>query len=224
MPLSYKDTSAPAAEPVSLSVAKQQCVIDAGNTADDNLITGLIIASRQFVEQKMNRAIFNRTMQLNLDFFPFPDYGTTINANDRHCLYGRYWHQLAIKLPKPGTVSVQSITYIDLTGTPQTLDPLMYYVDVTSEPARIVPQPGLYWPYTQSYLPGSVQINYTAGTYGDGVEENSCPQTIIQAMLLLISFWYNHRDAAEQNPPKAIESGVDALLAGENFDTFGFGV
>jgi hypothetical protein len=102
------------------------------------------------------------------------------------------------------------------------LDPSTYYVDVNSEPARIVPQPGLYWPYTQSYLPGSVKIMYTAGTFGDGVDVNTCPQTIIQAMLLLISYWYNHRDAAESNPPKTIEMGVDALLAGECFDTFGW--
>ena len=222
MPLSYKDTSVPAAEPVTLDLAKQQLVVDAGNTADDNLITGYIIAARQYVEKKMQRAIFNRTMQLNLDFFPFPDYSGTVNANDRHCLYGQYWHQLAIKLPKPATVSVESITYIDLSGNPQTLDPSTSYVDITSEPARIVPKPGLYWPYTQSYLPGSVKVLYTAGTYGDGVDVNTCPQTIVQAMLLLISYFYNHRDAAESNPPKTIEMGVDALLAGECFDTFGW--
>jgi uncharacterized phiE125 gp8 family phage protein len=138
-------------------------------------------------------------------------------------MFGRFWHQIAIRLPKPGCVAVQSITYIDLTGTTQTLDPSTYYVDVNSEPARIVPQPGLYWPYSQSYLPNSVCVTYTAGTYGDGVEVDNCPQTIKQAMMLLISFWYNHRDSAEAAPPKAIEFGVDALLAGENFDTFGLG-
>ena len=42
-------------------------------------------------------------------------------------------------------------------------------------------------------------------------------------MMLLISYWYNHRDSAETSPTKAIEFGVDALLAGENFDTFGLG-
>jgi hypothetical protein len=41
-------------------------------------------------------------------------------------------------------------------------------------------------------------------------------------MLLLISYFYNHRDANENNPPKAIADGVDALLAGEVFDTFGW--
>jgi uncharacterized phiE125 gp8 family phage protein len=222
MPLNYRELAAPAAEPVTLDEAKTQLVVNAGFTDDDSLISGLIITARQYCEQLMNRAIYNRTMQLYLDYFPFPYFDGTVGANDRHSLYGQFWHALTIKLPKPGCVSVDSIKYLDLTGTQQTLSTTLYYADVNSEPARIVPAPGLYWPYSQSYLPGSIVVNYTAGTYGDGVETDNCPQTIKQAMLLLISYWYAHRDAAEMTPPKAIEMGVDALLAGERFDTFGW--
>jgi hypothetical protein len=289
MPLSYKDTSHPYAEPVTLEQAKAQLTVDAGFTADDPLITALITAARQYVEKLMNRAIFNRNMQLFLDFFPFPVYDGTVNPNDRHCLYGYFWHALAIKLPRPCCLSVQSIKYIDLTGMLQTLDPATYFVDVNSEPARIVPQPGVYWPYTQSWLPDSVVISYTAGSYdalvtdtlivpaatpfnltlsqaaafiagtqiqtspvtlvdaaGDPVAftgnegvltvastyagltltatyyAGSAPQTVKQAILLLVSFWYNHRDAAETQPPQNIAHGVEFLLAGEIFETFGF--
>jgi hypothetical protein len=42
-------------------------------------------------------------------------------------------------------------------------------------------------------------------------------------MMLFISYFFTHRDAAESNPPKAIEMGIDALLAGEVFETFGYG-
>ena len=289
MPLSYKDTSQPYAEPVTLAQAKAQCVVDSGNTLDDMLIGGLITAARQYVEKRMNRAIFTRTMQLFLDFFPFPVYDGTVNTNDRHCLYGYFWHALAIKLPKPRAQSVQSIQYIDLTGEWQTLDPATYFVDINSEPARIVPNPGLYWPYTQSWLPNSVIISFRAGSYdalftdallvpasgafavtisqaaafvaGTSIQTGAitladaegnpvaftnvagvltvassyagqtltatyyggmAPMTVCQAMLLLISYWYNHRDAAEASVPKAIEMGVDGLLAGETFETFGF--
>jgi hypothetical protein len=292
MPLSYKDTSHPYAEPVTLEQAKAQLTVDAGFTADDPLITALITAARQYVEKLMNRAIFNRNMQLFLDFFPFPVYDGTVNPNDRHCLYGYFWHALAIKLPRPCCLSVQSIKYIDLTGTLQTLDPATYFVDVNSEPARIVPQPGVYWPYTQSWLPDSVVISYTAGSYDAQIVDQlpvatsgdlavysvtlsqaaaftagtliqtspvtlvdaaknpvaftnnagvltvastyagqtltatyyagSAPQTVKQAILLLVSFWYNHRDAAETQPPQNIAHGVEYLLAGEIFETFGF--
>jgi hypothetical protein len=221
MPLSYKEQSGPAAEPLSLDEAKTQCAVDAAFAADDTLIQSLIVAARQHVEKITNRAIFNRSMKLWLDHFPYPDFSGTINPNDRHCLFGTMWHQLAIKLPMPGCVSVDSITYIDLGGTTQTLDPSLYFADVNSEPARIVPKPGAYWPYSQSWLPNSVCVSYTAGTYGDGVSTNNCPETIRQAMRLLISYWYAHRDAAESQPPKEIDMGVQAVLAGEIFDTFG---
>jgi len=220
MPLSFRDTSKPVAEPVTLAQARQQCVVEATFTDDDSLITALITAARQLVEQKTNRAIYNRTVQLWLDFFPYSAYGGTTNPNDRHVMFGEFWNEIAIRLPKPACVSVTSITYLDFNAVSHTLDPSAYFVDVNSEPARIVPNPGTYWPYSQSYLPGSVCVTYVAGTYGDGVTVDNCPATIKQAMLLLISYWYNHRDAAEMVVPKAIEIGVDALLAGETFDSF----
>lgn len=282
MPLSYKDTSAPLQEPLQLADVKAQCRVDAGYTGDDAYLTRLIIAARQYVENIMHRAIYPRGMQLLLDFFPYPTYDGTINPNDRHCLYGYFWHALAIKLPRPKVLSVQSIQYIDLAGILQTFSPSLYFLDANSEPGRIVPQPGVYWPYTQSWLPGSVTVSYTAGTHVLQVSNESvtvpagapyalplaqlasyvgivslvdssnnpvpftntatpsvgasyagqtltasyytanCPETIKQAMLLLISEWYDHRSAAEASPSSEIAHGVECLLAGEIFDTFGF--
>jgi hypothetical protein len=238
----------------------------------------------------MQRAIFPRAMRLTLDNFPFARYGDTVGANDRHCMYGKYWHSLAIKLPLVAALSVQSITYLDLNGDIQTLSPLTYYTDLSSEPARIVPLPGLYWPYTMTYLPGSVTVLYTAATYAVPVTDTlvvpaspgpytvtlsqaaaftagtallvanptlvdaesnpviftnvantltvasgyvgqtltanyfigNCPATITQAMMLLIGYWYINRESAMSSPPKAIEMGIDALLAGEMFETMGY--
>jgi hypothetical protein len=221
MPLSYKEVKAPAVEPVLLAEAKAQLTVDAAFTDGDALIGRLIKASRQYVERTMNRAIFNRPMKLWLDFFPYLQPTTTVNPNDREAYYYRGFRPLPIKLPLPGAVSVESVTYIDPSGTEQTLDSSTYSVALNSEPARIVPLAG-YWPVTHPYQIETVCISYTAGTYGDGVDENTCPETIRQAMLLLVSYWYNHRDAAEANPPREIELGVSALLADETFDTFGF--
>jgi hypothetical protein len=222
MPLSYKDTSQPAVEPVLLALAKQQLVLDAGFTADDTYITGLITGARERVEKIMNRAIYNRTMQRFLDFFPFPDYSGTVNPNDRHCLYGTFWHSMTIRLPRPNCVSVQSIQYVDLSNTTQTVDPSTYSVHVNSEPARIVPLNGCYWPYTQNYLPDSVTISYTAGSYGDGVAVDTCPQTIKIAMLLLISHDYNYRDAVDSKVYQNLIDRVTGMLEPYSFETFGF--
>jgi hypothetical protein len=50
----------------------------------------------------------------------------------------------------------------------------------------------------------------------------NCPATITQAMMLLIGYWYINRESAMSSPPKAIEMGIDALLAGEMFETMGY--
>jgi hypothetical protein len=221
MPLSYKETAAPAAEPVSLDEAKAQCVISATFVDDDPYVTRLIVAARRYVEKTMHRAIFNRPMSLWLDYFPYWRPETTVNPNDRDQYWFKAFRPQPIKLPMPGCVSVESITYTDPGDVAQTLDPSMYSVALNSEPARIVPIAG-YWPLVHPYRIENVQIDYIAGTYGDGVDVNTCPESIKQAILLPISYWYNHRDAAEQQPPKEIDLGVRDLLAGETFDTFGF--
>jgi len=219
--ISYRQLTAPAIEPVTLAQAKAQMNVDTGFTDDDALITGYIIAARQFCEEWMQRAIFNRSVQFTCDNFPYPDYSATTNPVDRHCMYGKFWHQSAIQLPFPNCVSVESITYLDNTATQQTVDAATYFVDVNGEPARIVPKNNLFWPYLDSYLPGSVTVTFTAGSYGDGETDDNCPQAIKQAILMLVSYWYGHRDAAETGAPKAIEFAVEALLGAYRFETFG---
>jgi hypothetical protein len=221
MPLSYKDTAAPVVEPVLLADAKTQCVVATSFTDDDAFLTRLIVAARQYCEKVMNRAIFNRPMTLWLDYFPYWHPETTVNPNDRPQFWFKAFRPEPIKLPKPGCVTVSSIVYIDPTGTPQTLDPSTYSLALNSEPARIIPVAG-YWPLVNPMAIENVSIYYIAGTYGDGVDENTCPETIKQAILLLVSYWYNHRDAAESQPPKDIAAGVANLLAGEIFETVSF--
>jgi len=278
MPLSYRDTSQPLIEPVTLAEAKAQAAVDAAMTLDDALITSLIVAARQYVERLINRPIFNRTMKLWLDFFPYYAYASTG--------FGA-WNYLAIRLPKPRALSVESVTYTDRNFQTQTVAPSQYWLDAKAEPARVVPLPGLYWPTDYAWVPNSICVSYTAGNYVDVFTENltvknhpgspptitevqvtnalytgmislvnaqgnavpytpdptdatvlvlnvpvgqvltatyyigACPQAIKQAILLLVAYWYEHRDAAETQPPQAIAHGIEAILASEVFETFG---
>jgi hypothetical protein len=221
--LSFKVTVAPAVEPVTLALAKQHLRVDF--TDDDVLITGLITAARQWAEVYCRRAFFDQTIVLSLDAFPLFLYnnGTIPPSQMRgYPYYASYWDPLAIRLPRPSTVSIASITYIDQTNTVQTLSTSAYYCDTTSEPARIVPTPANTWPTTQVYLPGSVQVTYTAGTYGDGVTVNTCPQTIVAAMLLMIGHLYENRQTVSELALKEIPLGAKALLDTVRFDVLTF--
>jgi len=219
--LSYVMTEAPTQEPVTLTQAKAQLVVDTGFTGDDTYITSLITAARQHCEQVMQRAIYTQSWAAQFDYFPFYEPRNTMAINDRQWnLYSTYWRTYSMNLPWPKVQSITSITYLSQDGlTQNTLDPSTYVLDSMSEPARVTPLYGQYWPYLGTFIPGSVRVNYVTGTWDpDGID---CPQSIMQAMLLLISYWYNHRDAAESNPPKALEFSVDALLTPYKFQTFG---
>jgi uncharacterized phiE125 gp8 family phage protein len=217
MPLSYKELSAPAAEPVTLARAKQQLVLDDSFTQDDELISGYLIAARQYCEKLMQRSIYNRTIVLSLDYFPLAS--ESVNGANQYAYVSSYIRSLSILLPKPGLVSVQSITYLGDGTTIKTLSPSAYVLDSISEPGRIMPAPGTFWPYQNQYLPGQVQVTYTSGTYGDGIEIDNCPQSIKLAILLLVSHWYAHREATSETNLTSIPLGVCELLAGDAFVT-----
>jgi uncharacterized phiE125 gp8 family phage protein len=221
--LSTQLVTPPVAEPITLDQAKLQLRVDFPE--DDLLITGLIIAARQYCEKITNRAFFNQTWLRALDFFPL--YGRiegSRSPSERDTWpYGTwYWDRVTIDLPHARTVSVTSITFIDSDGNPQTLPTSSYNVDVTSVPARITPAQGMFWPILNDYIPGSVKITYVAGSYGDGADVNNVPQTIISAMLLLVDHWYNHRGASSELNLKNIPLGVDALLGVEKAHTLGY--
>jgi uncharacterized phiE125 gp8 family phage protein len=223
--LNLKLITPPAVEPVTLALAKSHCRIDADD--EDALLPIYITAARQAAEKYTKRAFFNQTWQLSLDHFPIFDCSATLPTRNRQDwpFYSSYWDGITIRLPRPTCVSVTSITYVDLTGTTQTLPTESYYVDTTSEPARIVPKPGEYWPYTQAYLPGSVQVTFVAGSYGDGVEMNNCPNTVVMAILLLIGAFYENREDASLGQGLNVATlpwGVKALLDTERFDCFSY--
>lgn len=192
---------------------------------DDPLISAYIMAARQWAEIYTRRAFYEQTIVLSLDAFPLYMYGsgTVLPTQQRgYPYFSAYWDPLAIRLPRPICQSVTSITYRDLTNTVRTLDPSAYYVDPTSEPARIVPMPSLTWPSTQVYLPGAVQVTYVTGSYGDGVEVDTCPKTVVAAILLMVGHLYEHRETVSELDLKSIPLGVTALLDSVKMEIFTF--
>jgi hypothetical protein len=169
------------------------------------------IAAREFAENYTRCAFLSQQWQLNLDHFPTYSYTGTINPSQRrdYASYGGPCGAPTIALPKSKCISVDSIKYLDATGTQQTLDPSTYKVDLTSTPARVVPAPGVTWPLSTLYLPGSVQVTYTAGSYANAA---AVPQSICLAILLLASHWYQNRMSVSITNLTEIPFGVKALL------------
>lgn len=182
-----KVITGPASEPVTLAEAKLHVRQDID--ADDTLITGLIAVARETVEGASWYAMLTQTVELVLDRWP----------------YGN-----AIELPRPPLQSVTSIKYTDSNGVETTWDPVNYIVDADSVPGRVVLAYSASWPLTALRPTGAIRIRYVAGwpTAAD------VPQTMKQAMLLLVGHWYENREATGNtvNTKAEIARGVADLL------------
>jgi uncharacterized phiE125 gp8 family phage protein len=152
-------------------------------------IEALIKAARVYCETVTGRAFCTQTLRLNLDNFPCD----------------------MIRLPKAPIQSVTGITYYDTTNQSQTLSSSLYQSDLTSLPARIAPVDGSVWPLTYSRM-SAVSVTYVAG-YGAA---SAVPETIKQAMHLLVAHWFVNREAAgDSRVEKVTAMAVKNLLAAE---------
>jgi hypothetical protein len=214
--ITLQRTVAPTVEPVTLAQAKSQLRVD---FADDDLLIGMYIqAAREYAENYTGRAFIQQTWRLSLDNFP---YYKDAHINMRNGLFnGAYLHCMAINLPRPKLMSVSSITYLDGTGTPQTLDPSLYVVDTDVEPARIVPKRNTFWPYPQIFQPNAVQVTYVAGY---GTDASTVPAQVQIAILMLTAHFYANREATSQGVTVSnVPLSVNALLDTVRLQSFTF--
>ena len=217
--MAVKLITPPALEPISLQEAKAHLRVDFGD--DDDYISALITAARDFAEGFTRRAFLTQSWLLALDHFPgahdytqgFWDYGVLGDAAlglglppvgyTYEFKSEVYFRAGQILIPGPPLQTIDSLTYLDENGVQQTLDPSLYQVDSINEPARVAPAANQMWPLTQisvrAPILNAVQIGFTAG-YGDATDDGgktSLPPTfptgIVQAIRLLIGHWYENR-------------------------------
>ena len=133
----------PATEPIDLIEAKRQLVVE--HNEHDALISGLITAARRHIEERARHAMIMQTWEMIADAFP--------------CGYREpQW----ILLPRGIVHSVESISYVDTSGAPQTLPASDYAVDLSSAPARVMPAYGEVWPSTRAQM-NAVTVRYRVG-------------------------------------------------------------
>lgn len=138
IPWSLEHSSGPAFEPVTLAEVKAHGVIETDE--DDGLLTGMIIAAREYLEAVLSRALIAQTWVLRLDRFPSGSF----------------------HLPRPPLASITSLEYVNLAGVQQTLDPTAYQVDTKAHVGRVAPAYNTVWPPAKS-VPNAVEVTYVSG-------------------------------------------------------------
>lgn len=194
MPRGYgvKVQTAPASEPLTTDEAKSHLKVSGSD--DDTLIDNLVKAAREQIETATNKVLINTTFDLTLNYhFPARD--------------------IPLVLPRAPVSSVTSITYIDVSGDQQTWAASNYALRSNDQTAaKIEPTFGKVWPTTRHQLEAAT-IRFVAG-YGSS--SASLPQVLREAMLLLITHFYEHRSEVEFNAsPSSLPFGVRMLSGGE---------
>lgn len=177
----------PASEPLTLPEAKAHLRVT--NTAEDALITDLIAAARQRIEEWTKRSLLPQTWRLTLDRFPR--------------------RREPIAVPRPPLTSVTSVKYIDPDGVEQTLAGFVVDAETRFAPGRVVPAFEELWPETRIIL-NAVKVEFSAGFATPG----EVPRAIKQAALLLVGHWFKNREQSVLGSSATdLPQGVEALLA-----------
>lgn len=156
----------PASEPILLSELKSQSKID--TTDDDTLLALIIAAARAKAENYTGTALISQTWDQTLDAFPCAE----------------------IELLKPPVTSIASLTYVDVNGATQTLDPSLYTLDSATFPGWVLPKFNTSWPATQAQA-NAVTIRLVTGYANAG----AIPPDMRAWLLMTAAFLNTNRDA-----------------------------
>ena len=169
-----------------VSLAEARAFLKVDDTAEDGLITTLIGAARLHVEGVTGRALLAQGWRLVLD--DWPQGG-------------------AVRLPVTPFLSMGAITAYDVEGNPHAV-PLAQFRD---EPERLI------LPRTVAGMPllrerQGIEIDYVAGF---GTEAGNVPADLRQALLALVGYWFEHRDAViVAGSGAVVPSGFERMVAG----------
>lgn len=141
MSITYKVTTEPTAEPISLAEFKDALRVS-GNDFDADL-SQLLKEARQCVEADSMRKLVTQTVTMYLEEFPGQD---------------------EIEFRLYPITAVNSVKYYDGDGTLQTLSTDYYWTNLVEVPPEIRLKSGLWWPLTQLDRPNAVEISLACGS------------------------------------------------------------
>lgn len=163
--MGLKIKTAPTEYPLTINEAKAH--LNVLSSEDDIMVQFLIEVATAQAEDITSRQLLSAVYELSMDILP-----------ER------------FELKKPPLISVDKIEYIpDGSESYMLLDPSLYIVDDTVEPAVIIKHRDANYPAI-SWMPNSVRVTFTAG-YENAA---SVPKPIKQWMLIRIATLFEHRE------------------------------
>jgi uncharacterized phiE125 gp8 family phage protein len=199
--------TAPSITPVTLAEVKAHC--RAADFSDDDVtLSGLLAAATSHLDGWagiLGRCLCEQTWRQDFDCF-----------------------ESCLRLPLFPVISISSVKYTDTNGVEQTIGAENYSVQTDGLGAYVQFIYNFASPPLEQFLPAAVRVEYAAG-YADTpavdadpdgsppVEavprSSNVPDAIKHAILLLVSHWYQNRDAVVASQASELPMAVDALIA-----------
>jgi len=234
MAVSLRIKTQPICEPVSKDLLKNQLYLS--TSLDDSLLDVYIQAAREYIEGFTNRSFIKKTYEMRLAWLPLFDYrqqGYVTGNAPTPGWYNGLWvaDSLKIKLYRPNLVPGSSrMTCIDLNGGSNNLVGATDYQEgAYSEPAILLPKPGLFWPWTQYSNPEAVVITYDASCAdeaaitaaletsppGDEIalRQAAVPGWAKLAILMLAAHFFEHREAVTDLKLSELPLGIKNIIS-----------
>lgn len=191
-----KTIEAASGRPVSVAEAKEWCRVD--HDHDDDTIEGLLDAAIEFVSERTGLVL-----------------APTVFRFDRS-----YWWGGNLNLLVAPVRAIREVSYFDEANAAQTVDAANYSFTRTPEGARLELLSTYSVPAVYSRN-DAIQVEIEAGFDShDPVETGSgddpellLPERVRQVIRMLVSFWYDNRDAVTSQDTKVVPLGAEALLA-----------
>lgn len=176
-------TVAAADEPVTLAQAKAQCHVVSADTSFDDALNGHIATARNQVESITGTRLQEQTIEMRCTSFSDLDH-----------------------LPVGPLISVESITYIDTSGSVQMLSESVYEARLYNLSPQIVLKYGQVWPTIREGSP----ITVTADAGYDTV-----PPALVSAMLLIIGDLFTFHETVSVGTSSMLQTStmIDNLIA-----------
>jgi uncharacterized phiE125 gp8 family phage protein len=184
-----KQTTAPAAAPISVAEAKAHMRVDVSD--DDTLIGSLI-----------------ETAVAQLDGYD-GTLGGRAMVTQSWTISTRYALENRIYLPVAPVQSVTSISYYDGNDANQTATVSDYYLHNFEDVAWLYPKSGKSWPSVYD-RPDAFRVEFVTG-YGAA---SAVPDDIKTALLLMVAHWYANREPVLTGTISSeLPFGIDHIIA-----------
>ncbi len=192
-------------EPVDLEDMKDQLRLGIGESAQDNLLNGLIRSATRRIENITNLKLLKQTWKAYPSAWP-----STRNY---------------IKMPYSPLLHITSSTgvvYKDSSGSTYLMASTgdnSWREDTVSKPGRLVLENDADWPGETLYNINPISIQFRCG-YGTSAagDATKIPWELIQAVKMLVGHWYENREASMVGKAVTmIPDGFDALIANHKY-------